>query len=63
MQFRVRALWSLTAILFLSLLQAPAAVAQTATTGSLAGTVRDTQGGALPGATVTAVPHAHRHKL
>ena len=48
-------MWSLTLVLCLSLLGAAAAVAQTATTGSLAGVVTDAQGGALPGATVTAV--------
>ena len=45
----------LTAVLCLVLLPLAPAAAQTVTTGSIAGTVSDSQGGVLPGATVTAV--------
>ncbi len=55
MQSRIRAVWSLTAFLYLCLLAAATAGAQTTTTGSIAGVVQDTQGGVLPGATVEAI--------
>jgi Carboxypeptidase regulatory-like domain len=49
-----KALRSLVAVVCLMVLGAVTAGAQTATTGSLAGVVTDSQGGALPGATVVA---------
>jgi hypothetical protein len=54
MNLRTKAVWSLPAALCLALLLASGAAAQTVTTGNIAGTVTDTQGGVLPGATVTA---------
>lgn len=53
MKSRAKAVWSLAVAMCL-LLIAGGASAQTATTGSIAGTVTDAQGGVLPGATVTA---------
>jgi hypothetical protein len=53
MRVRLKAVWSLAVALSLCLV-AVSASAQTATTGSIAGTVTDAQGGVLPGATVTA---------
>lgn len=55
MTLRTKAISSLSAALCLLLVFAAAAAAQTVTTGNIAGTVTDTQGGVLPGATVTAV--------
>ena len=55
MRLRTKAVSRLSAVLCLLLLCATAASAQTVTTGNIAGTVTDTQGGVLPGATVTAV--------
>jgi hypothetical protein len=55
MKLRTRAVWSLATFACLLLLGGTIASAQTVTTGSLAGTVVDAQGGVLPGATVTAV--------
>ena len=54
MRFRTKAGWSLPAVLCLALFWAVSAAAQTVTTGNISGTVTDTQGGVLPGATVTA---------
>jgi hypothetical protein len=50
-----KAIWSLAAAVCLLVLAGTPASAQTVTTGSLTGVVRDAQGGVLPGATVTAV--------
>jgi hypothetical protein len=50
-----KAVLSLPLVLCLVLLCAAAAAAQTVTTGNIAGTVTDSQGGVLPGATVVAV--------
>ena len=55
MTLRTKAISSLSAALCLLLVFAAAAAAQTVTTGNIAGTVTDAQGGVLPGATVTAV--------
>jgi hypothetical protein len=55
MRLRTRAVSTLTAVLCLLWLCATAVSAQTVTTGNIAGSVTDTQGGVLPGATVTAV--------
>jgi outer membrane receptor protein involved in Fe transport len=55
MRLRTKAVWSLPMVLCLLLLTAGSAAAQTVTTGNIAGTVTDAQGGVLPGATVTAV--------
>jgi hypothetical protein len=54
MRLCTKAGWSLPVALCLALLWAVGASAQTVTTGNIAGTVTDTQGGVLPGATVTA---------
>jgi Carboxypeptidase regulatory-like domain len=54
MRLRTNAGWSLPAALCLAVFWAVTAAAQTVTTGNISGTVRDTQGGVLPGATVTA---------
>ncbi|HTL42762.1 MAG TPA: TonB-dependent receptor [Vicinamibacterales bacterium] len=54
MKLRSKAGWSLPAVLCLALFWAVSAAAQTVTTGNISGTVTDTQGGVLPGATVTA---------
>jgi hypothetical protein len=54
MRLCTKAGWSLPVVLCLALLWAGTASAQTVTTGNIAGTVTDTQGGVLPGATVTA---------
>jgi Carboxypeptidase regulatory-like domain/TonB-dependent Receptor Plug Domain len=53
MTLRTKAAWSLAAAFCFALLAAPIA-AQTVTTGDITGTITDTQGGVLPGATVTA---------
>ena len=50
-----RAVWSLAAAACVLLLGGTPASAQTVTTGSLTGVVKDAQGGVLPGVTVTAV--------
>ena len=50
-------------MLCLLLVFAAVAAAQTVTTGNIAGTVTDTQGGVLPGATVDGRAHAHGHEL
>ncbi len=55
MRLRTKAVMSLVMLLCLVLLSAVASSAQTVTTGSIAGTVTDDQGGVLPGATITAV--------
>ena len=55
MRLRTKAVMSLALVLCLALLSVSAATAQTVTTGNIAGTVTDAQGGVLPGATVTAV--------
>jgi hypothetical protein len=55
MKLCTKAVWSLAAaVCFALLCAASAAGAQTVTTGDISGTVVDTQGGVLPGATVTA---------
>ncbi|HWK10370.1 MAG TPA: carboxypeptidase-like regulatory domain-containing protein, partial [Vicinamibacterales bacterium] len=54
MRLCTKAGWSLPVVLCLALFWAVSAAAQTVTTGNIAGTVTDTQGGVLPGATVTA---------
>ena len=54
MRARTKAAWSLVFAMCLCLVAAGAASAQNITTGSIAGTVADAQGGMLPGATVTA---------
>jgi len=54
MRLRTKAVRSLPVVLCLALLFAANAAAQTVTTGNIAGTVTDAQGGVLPGATVTA---------
>ena len=55
MRVRSKAVWSLAIAMCLWLVSGSAAWAQTATTGSISGTVVDAQGAALPGATVVAV--------
>ena len=50
-----KAIWSLAAAACVLLLGGMPASAQTVTTGSLTGVVKDAQGGVLPGVTVTAV--------
>ena len=55
MRLRTKAVTRLSMVLCLVLLSVAAAAAQTVTTGSVAGTVTDAQGGVLPGATVTAL--------
>ncbi len=54
MRMRTKAFWSLAAALCLSLLAASPLRAQQVTTGNISGIVSDSQGGVLPGATVTA---------
>jgi hypothetical protein len=54
MKLCTKAVWSLAAAVCFALLCVTSAAAQTVTTGDIAGTVVDTQGGVLPGATVTA---------
>ncbi len=51
----LRALFCLAAVAALALTAAPAAHAQGVTSGAISGRVTDSQGGALPGATVAAV--------
>jgi hypothetical protein len=55
MTLRTTAVFSLPMVLGLLLLTAVSAAAQTVTTGNIAGTVTDAQGGVLPGVTVTAL--------
>ncbi len=55
MRLRTKAASSLLAVLCLAIVFAASAAAQTVTTGNIAGSVTDAQGGVLPGATVTAV--------
>jgi hypothetical protein len=55
MKLRTKAVWSLAIALCCALISAAPLSAQTVTTGNLAGTVTDAQGGVLPGATVVAV--------
>src|SRR4051812_4880291 len=55
MTLRTKAVWSLAVACCLALLCAQSATAQTVTTGNIAGSVTDAQGGVLPGATVVAV--------
>ena len=55
MKLRTKAVWSLAVAVCCALLMASPAAAQTVTTGNIAGTVADAQGGVLPGATVVAV--------
>ena len=55
MKLRTKAVWSLAVAVCCALLLASPAAAQTVTTGNIAGTVSDAQGGVLPGATVVAV--------
>jgi hypothetical protein len=55
MKLRTKAVWSLAVAACCALLLAVPAAAQTVTTGNIAGTVADAQGGVLPGATIVAV--------
>src|SRR5687767_7104875 len=55
MKLRTKAVWSLVVALCFALICAAPLSAQTVTTGNIAGTVTDAQGGVLPGAMVTAV--------
>jgi carboxypeptidase family protein len=55
MKLRTKAVWSLAVACCCALLMAAPAAAQTVTTGNIAGTIADVQGGVLPGATVTAL--------
>jgi hypothetical protein len=55
MKLRTKAVWSLAIALCWALIGAAPLAAQTVTTGNIAGTVTDAQGGVLPGATVVAV--------
>jgi hypothetical protein len=55
MNLRTKAVWRLAIALCWALISAAPLAAQTVTTGNLAGTVTDAQGGVLPGATVVAV--------
>ena len=55
MKLRTKAVWSLAIALCFTLISMTPAAAQTVTTGNIAGTISDAQGGVLPGATVTAV--------
>src|SRR3954466_8347332 len=55
MRLRPKALMRLALMLCLALSTVRTAAAQTVTTGSIAGSVTDAQGGALPGVTVNAV--------
>ena len=54
MKLCTKAVWSLAAAFCFALLCVTSAGAQTVTTGDISGTVVDSQGGVLPGATVTA---------
>ena len=54
MKLRTKAVWSLAVACCMALLLATPAAAQTVTTGNIAGTIADAQGGVLPGATVVA---------
>ena len=54
MKLRTKAVWSLASAFWLALLCAAPLAAQTVTTGNIAGTVTDAQGGVLPGATILA---------
>jgi len=55
MKFCIKGAWTLVFVFCLGVLSTTPATAQTVTTGSLVGVVTDSQGGVLPGATVTAV--------
>jgi hypothetical protein len=55
MRLRTKAAWSLAVAFCCALICTVPAAAQTVTTGNIAGTVTDAQGGVLPGATITAL--------
>jgi hypothetical protein len=55
MKLRTKAVWSLAIASCLALICAGPLAAQTVTTGNIAGTITDAQGGVLPGATVVAL--------